>query len=306
MNPCNRVICKVPGSTSNCGSGFDTLGLALSIYNTVTVERDGVELEERGELGLNILTDSSMAQDTVRRFFSEAGIEPFEVRVRITGEVPRARGLGSSVTVRGGILGGLARLAGYDLSKKREVELITELEGHPDNASASILGGFTVSRFVSDPAVHHHTARFEIGENLRFVVVSPEFEVLTSSSRGILPESLSFADAVSSMNNATSMVAALASGRYSQLKDVIGDSFHEPYRMKSIPGAAEAIHAGIRAGAYTGWLSGSGSSVLCACSESEATGVVEAMTEAFSLAGLASVPRDLSADNQGIRIMDTD
>ncbi len=306
MSPCNRVICKVPGSTSNCGSGFDTLGLGLSIYNKITVERVGAELSDRGDLGVDIFPESTMAQDTATHFFKETGVEPFEVRVRIIGDVPRARGLGSSVTVRGGILAGLSALAGVVFSKKREVEVVTELEGHPDNASASILGGFTVSRFLKNPAVHHHTIRFEIGEDLRFLVVSPEFEVLTSSSRGILPESLSFADAVSSMNNATCMVAALASGNYDELRDVQGDSFHEPHRLNGIPGASDAIRVGIDAGAYTGWLSGSGSSVLCACSADSVDSVEKAMKAAFSEVGLESVARDLSADNQGIRILETE
>ncbi len=306
MNPRNRVICKVPGSTSNCGSGFDTLGLALSIYNTITVERVDAALSERDDLGQDIFAGSEMAQHTARRFFEETGVKPFDIRVRIVGDIPLARGLGSSVTVRGGILAGLAHLADVAFSKKREVELITELEGHPDNASASILGGFTVSRFLENPAIHHHTVRFEIGEELRFLVVSPEFEVLTSSSRGILPETLNFADAVSSMNNASCMVAALASGDYTQLKDVSGDSFHEPHRMKGIPGASNAIATGIEAGAYTGWLSGSGSSVLCVCTPDLTGQVAGAMRGAFSDVGLESVARDMSADNRGIQILETE
>ncbi|EDY83561.1 homoserine kinase [Verrucomicrobiia bacterium DG1235] len=300
MSSLSRVICKVPGSTSNCGSGFDTLGLALAIYNEVAVER--ADRAGDDSFGPDVYPVSEMARATVASFFETSGIEPFDVRIRIRGEVPQARGLGSSVTVRGGILGGLSLLAGANWEKEKLVEVITELEGHPDNASASILGGFTVSRFLDDPAKVETVTQIEIGESLRFVVVSPEFEVLTSASRGVLPESLDFASAISSINSVACVVAALASGQYEALAGAVHDKIHEPYRLQNIPGASDAIAAGVSAGAYTGWLSGSGSSVLCACSAEVAAEVMAAMREAFQAVGLESVGRDLSADNSGLQI----
>lgn len=298
----SRVTCRVPGSTSNCGSGFDTLGLALSIYNEVTVERASAQGGER--FGDDVYGESEMAQATVTRFFEESEVERFAIRIRIRGEVPRARGLGSSVTVRAGILAGLSELAGLNWSKEKLVELITELEGHPDNASSAILGGFTVSRFQSDPAKVESVAQFDVGEELRLIVVAPELEVLTSTSRGVLPKQLGFADAIASINSASCVVAAMASGRYEALEGSVHDYVHEPYRLKGIPGAAEAIEAGRAAGAYTGWLSGSGSSVLCACDVSVAESVAVAMKDAFKTVGVASVSYDLSADNGGLTIME--
>ncbi|MDQ8205430.1 homoserine kinase [Pelagicoccus sp. SDUM812003] len=300
MSALSRVICKVPGSTSNCGSGFDTLGLALSLYNEICVERADAEADEA--FGPDIFPRSEMAQRTVARFFEKSGIESFAVRIRIRGDVPQARGLGSSVTVRAGILAGVATLADSDWDREDYVELITELEGHPDNASASILGGFTVSRFVTDPAKVESVAQFDIGEELRFVVIAPEFEVLTSASRGVLPKQLPFADAIASINSAACVVAALSSGQYEALEGSVHDLVHEPYRLKNIPGAADAIRSGIEAGAYTGWLSGSGSSVLCACRKGAVDSVTEAMQGVFKKAGLKSVAYDLSADNAGLQV----
>ena len=302
MPTLQRVICKVPGSTSNCGSGFDTLGLALSIYNEITVER-GDAPREAGH-GPDIFPESEMAQKTAGLFFERAGIVPFEVRIRIRGDVPRARGLGSSVTVRAGILAGLAELAGLGWDKERFVELITELEGHPDNASASILGGFTVSRFLNSPAKVESVAQFDVDDDIRFVVVSPDFEVLTSASRNALPKSLDFAHAIASINSASCVVAALSSGKYEALTGSVHDFVHEPYRLKGIPGAASAIAAGIEAGAYTGWLSGSGSSVLCVCLAEKAKAVGAAMRAAFADANLTSEEYDLTADNAGLEIVD--
>lgn len=295
-----RATCTVPGSTSNCGSGFDTLGLALAIYNTVSVER--CEAEQDGSFGPDILDESDMAKATARRFFEVSGVAPFAFRVRVKGDVPRARGLGSSVTVRGGLVAGLAALAGLDWSKQQVAELVTELEGHPDNATASILGGFTVSKFLESPAKLESAAKYEIAPSLRFVVVSPDFEVLTSDSRGILPTELSLSDAVTSINSVACVVAALASGRYAYLQDSVHDRIHEPYRLAKIPGAAAAIAAGCATGAYTGWLSGSGSSVLCACAADVAQPVANAMQKAFGAVGLSSEIYDLSADNDGLKV----
>lgn len=301
MPALSRVICKVPGSTSNCGSGFDTLGMAVSLYNEIAVERG----ESKGDdsFGPDIYPESEMTRHTVATFFEESGIEPFDLRIRIRGDVPQARGLGSSVTVRGGILGGLVELTGVDWDKERLVEVITKLEGHPDNASASVLGGFTVSRFLDTPAKVEAVNKIDVAETLRLVVVSPEFEVLTSASRGVLPKSLDFADAVSSINSVSCVVGALASGEYEALAGAVHDSIHEPYRLKNIPGAKDAIASGIEAGAYTGWLSGSGSSVLCACAANVAEAVMAAMQKTFKDAGLESVGRDLCADNSGLQIV---
>lgn len=296
----SRVICKVPGSTSNCGSGFDTLGLAVSLYNEIAVER--VEVEGDAAFGPDIYPESEMARHTVATFFEESGIEPFELRIRIRGEVPQARGLGSSVTVRGGILGGLSELTGVGWTREKLVQVITYLEGHPDNASASVLGGFTVSRFLDDPAKVEAVNKIDVADTLRLVVVSPEFEVLTSASRGVLPKSLEFAAAVSSINSVSCVVGALASGEYEALANAVHDSIHEPYRLSNIPGAAAAIEAGIAAGAYTGWLSGSGSSVLCACTPDVVDAVMVAMKKSFSDEGLESIGRDLCADNTGLQI----
>lgn len=301
MSSVSRVICKVPGSTSNCGSGFDTLGLALSIYNEISLERDDGAADDG--FGPDVYPSSEMARGTAARFFREVGIDPFEVRIRIRGQVPPARGLGSSVTVRGGILGGLSRLTGANWDKRKLVEVITDLEGHPDNASASILGGFTVSRFRDDPAKVEAVTQIEVGHELRFVVAAPEFEVLTSVSRGVLPSGLKFAEAISSINSAACVVAALASGQYEALAGCVHDSVHEPYRLKKIPGAAAAIEAGQAAGAYTGWLSGSGSSVLCVCRPEATDAVMSAMQGAFADKGLKSVGYDLSADNEGLKVV---
>ena len=113
---------------------------------------------------------------------------------------------------------------------------------------------------------------------------------------------LPYFDAVRSINSATYLVAAFASGDYDRLRHAVSDFMHEPYRLPSIPGARAAIDAGCAAGALTGWRSGGGWGVLCVCRSGDVASVSAAMTTAFQKAGLASVARALTADNDGLRI----
>jgi len=296
-----QVTVRVPGSTSNCGAGFDTLGLALNVYNFITLTRGdwrGARPERTSDAaGLD------MADEAARLFFVRAAVEEFGFAFRIEGEVPMSRGLGSSVTLRAGIVAGLNALTGSRLSKDDLCTLVTQLEGHPDNATPAVIGGFVVCR--SDP----HTGelagvvRKAIGAELSFVVVSPAQEVETKKARGILPKELPYFDAVKSINSATYVVAAFLSGEYDRLSNAVSDYMHEPYRLPLIPGASEAIKAGVEAGALTGWLSGSGSSVLCVARRAKAAKVGKAMAAAFAEHKLRSRIFALQADNHGLKVV---
>jgi homoserine kinase len=144
--------------------------------------------------------------------------------------------------------------------------------------------------------------RFEVPERVAFVVVCPPVESVTKESRGALPPTLPFFDAVRSVNAAAYLVAAFASGDYESLRHSAGDFIHEPYRLPGIHGAGDAIASGVRAGAWTGWLSGSGSSVLCVCERGQAAAVSRAMAGAFARVSMQSEVHVLAADNLGLRV----
>lgn len=299
MNPGrDAVIVRVPGSTSNCGAGFDTLGLALNLHNRVTLRR-GTGTVPRAERDADARA-ADMVGETAELFFRAAKISGAGFTYRIEGEVPPARGLGSSVTVIAGVLAGLDALHGTRFSKDRLVELATEIEGHPDNASSGVLGGFCVSRCDPNSGAYLGTVRIPIARDVVFVVAVPQIELLTKESRGALPTSLAYFDAVKSINSAAYFTAVMASRDYEKLRDAVADFMHEPYRLPKIPGARASIVAGIAAGAYTGWLSGSGSSVLCMAKESAAEAVGAAMSRAFVDAGVPCESKLLYADNDGL------
>ena len=310
MNPETRpqqVTIRVPGSTSNCGAGFDSLGLALTIYNRVTVRRDPVADSAGASTGgwhpVPQRDSDARAQEMVaaaaQAFGNLARVGGFTFTYWIDGEVPPARGLGSSITVIGGVLAGLNILCGEPLTREQLVAVASFLEGHPDNAAAGLLGGFCVARCSPEKNDYVGTVRIPLPNTLRFVVTSPSVELLTKESRGVLPATLPYFDAVKSINSAAYVVAILATGDYARLRGAVSDFMHEPYRLPKIRGGREAIAAGVAAGGYTGWLSGSGSSVLCVCEAGAAAAVGAAMVAAFAAVGVPSEARDLAADNVG-------
>lgn len=298
IQPTSTVTVRVPGSTSNCGAGFDTLGLALQVHNRVTLVREEGDAPRPATSADG--RAQAMVEATAAAFFAAARIRPFGFSYQITGDVPPARGLGSSVTVIGGVLGGLNALSGVALSKHQLVAVATAIEGHPDNAAAGILGGFCVARCDATTGAYVDTVRVELPAELAFVATSPDVEMLTKESRGVLPAMLPYFDAVKSINSAAYLVAALVSGEYERLRHGVADYMHEPYRLPLIPGGRAAIAAGVAAGAYTGWLSGSGSTVLCVAPRPVADTVAQAMQAAFAGAGVTSAVRVLAADNTGL------
>jgi homoserine kinase len=297
----DAVTVRVPASTSNCGAGFDTLGLAFDIHNHITLTRMA------GAEASPVRTEDGRAQAMVvaasGAFFKAVNRTPFGFGYRIEGVVPPARGLGSSAIIRAGVVAGLDALAGTGLDRSRIVALVTALEGHPDNATACVLGGFCVPRTHPADGTYIDTIRFEVPADLAFVAMSPLLDITTKESRGTLPAKIPYFDAVRSINSAAYLVAVFATRDYERLRHAVGDFMHEPYRLPKIPGAQAALSAGVAAGALTGWLSGSGSSVLCVTRHEQAETVLGAMRGSFTQAGLPCEGRIMRADNSGLGLV---
>lgn len=297
----NEVTVRVPGSTSNCGAGFDSLGMALSIYNEITLTRG--DWSGSRPAGPSDTHGLDMADEAAGLFFVRAGVDEIGYTLAIRGDVPMSRGLGSSVTLRAGVVAALNELTGAKLSKDDLCSLVTQLEGHPDNATPAVIGGFCVARCDAHTGELLGVLRKPIGKELCFVCASPDQELETKKARGILPKELPYFDAVKSVNSATYVVAAFLSGEYDRLRHAVKDFLHEPYRLPLIPGAKPAIEAGVAAGALTGWLSGSGSTVLCVARPKDAAKVGRSMVGAFAAHKLSATVRTLHADNDGLSVV---
>lgn len=236
-----------------------------------------------------------MARGAGRAFFQAAKREPFPFSCTIAGDVPVSRGLGSSVTVRLGVLHGLNALSGSLLDRAEIFALCAGLEGHPDNAAPAEFGGFTVAR--TDRYQH-----FKVSSRLRFVLLIPGFKVETAAARAALPNELKRVDAVESCGNACAIAAAFASRRYENLHGMWSDHLHQPFRAKFVPFLEPVIAAGEKAGALGGFLSGSGSIVACVTLRAPEK-VCDAMRTASGLRKVET--RVLTADNDGARIIDS-
>jgi homoserine kinase len=289
----NAVTVRVPGTTSNLGPGFDTLGVALAVYNRVSLRPNGTHrvrlvspVAESARAGA-----VAMLEDTVKAFLRATRGRRLGCDVHLEGDVPIARGLGSSVTVRLGVAAALNVLAGACLSRQALLDLVAALEHHPDNAAPAVFGGLTAAGVVESAV---RCLRFPLSSRLRFVALIPRYEISTERARRLLPGSFSRADTVHNLNRAALITAAFAARDYAALRGLFEDRVHEPYRERLIPPLRRVIAAGVQAGALGGWLSGSGSTIMCLTQRAPRR-VGEAMLRELPQADL----RVLSADNRG-------
>jgi homoserine kinase len=276
-----QVIVRIPASTSNLGPGFDCLGIALRIYNFVTVSR----ATKRQSL-------APIVERATDLFFKRTNRRRFAFSCSVIEKIPRSRGLGSSATIRLGILHGLNELAGRPLDRLSIFRLSAELEGHPDNAAPSSFGGFTVAR-------DENVQCFDVSTRLKFILLVPYFEIETTRARKVLPKKISRTDAVASSGNACAITAAFASGNYEKLRGTFIDQFHQPFRQKLIPFLPQVIAAAEKGGALGAFLSGSGSTI-CAVTLRNPRKVAAAMQRAAATNSSQIVI--VAADNIGARI----
>jgi homoserine kinase len=281
-----EVTVQVPASTTNLGPGFDCLGVALQLWNRTRI---------RCVNGSSRSPRPPMVDEAAQAFFSNSGIPPFEFDWSLQGDVPSARGLGSSVTLRLGVLLGLNELAGRVYANAQINQLCDQLEGHPDNTAAALSGGFIVVNTRKN-LVH----RFDVSPDLHFVLFIPDFEVATSEARKVLPATYPRPDIVENLANVALIAAAFATRNYGSLRDAFEDRLHEPYREPLVPMLRDLVRAGQKAGALGGFLSGSGSTVACLTIGDPAP-IADAMrTAAASAKGVINI---VQADNVGARIL---
>ncbi len=288
---------RVPGTTANLGPGFDTLGLALRLYNRITIRKT----DRRGIVITSPIDEASrgpattMLQEAATALFRAAKKPSFGFEIGIEGEVPLARGLGSSVTARLGCAAALNQMVGEPLDREALFQLVSRLEGHPDNAAPATFGGFTASTMVGDKA---RAIRFPVPTAARFVTLIPNFEVSTPMARKLVPQQFSKADTVHCLTRVALITAAFASGNLEALRGCFDDRIHQPYREQLIPQLSRVIRAGEKAGAVGGWLSGSGSTIICLTLQNP-----EAVARAMHRVLPDSSMHILQADSTGLKGM---
>ncbi len=302
MAPRRKIKIRVPASTANLGSGFDVLGLALSLYNTIEMETTprGVELTVEGEGAERLQGEAkrSLVVRAAEAAFDHLGVTPPGLKIHLKNEIPLKRGLGSSGTAcLGGVIGA-AELTGLPLSREDVLRLALTLEGHPDNITPSLVGGLTAS-CLSEGEVRY--VKIPLPEAISVVAVVPEHELSTAEARRALPRQVPFADAVYNVSRAALLVGAMAAGELSLLDEATRDRLHQPYRAKLVPGLEEVLEVARRGGALAAFLSGAGSTVVALTNQGAET-VGSEMVEAWARKGLRAEVKVLAVDRDGVQI----
>ena len=247
-----KVTVKVPATSANIGPGFDCLGLALPIYNTITIEETvlpgtGIEINLMSENEVidemifdNVPKDeNSIVYKAVEMLYNSIGQEPSELRINIQSQIPITRGLGSSASV---VVGGLIaanKLLGSPADTTALLSIATEVEGHPDNVAPAILGGFVLASQEDDGSII--TEKLNWPEEWDITVCIPDFELSTNIARSVLPENVPLTDAVFNAKHLAMLVQAVNTKDVKLMKAALHDRLHQPYRMKLVPGLDKII-----------------------------------------------------------------
>ena len=237
-----KVSVKVPATTANIGPGFDCLGLALPIYNTVTIEETvlpgtGVEINLMPEdesvvdemIFDNIPRDeNSIVYKAVEMLYNSIGQEPSELRINIQSQIPITRGLGSSAAV---VVGGLIaanKLLGSPADETALLSIATEVEGHPDNVAPAILGGFVLSSQEEDGSITYR--RLDWPDEWDITVCIPDFELSTNIARSVLPKEVPMEDAVFNAKHLAMLITAVSTNDDKLMRLALTDKLHQPSR----------------------------------------------------------------------------
>ena len=249
---------SVPATSANLGIGYDTLGMAVSLYSHFTFERaPGLTITGCPERFRN---EQNLVYVSMVDALAAWGEPSFPVAIDISTEVPVARGLGSSSTcVVAGIMAAAA-LTGHTVTREELVARACEVEGHPDNVAPAILGAAVCS--FTPTGELPRCLRYAVSEKLRFVTIVPPYEVHTSAARKVIPTQVPLADAVWQMGRIAGLTRGLETGDTGLIAAANDDRLQEPYRRALIPDYEAIRETCLAGGAKTMWISGSGSTLM--------------------------------------------
>src|SRR6266436_5316669 len=304
------VTVLTPATSANLGPGFDSLGLALQLYNRFEVEEcEGDPLlptiEVQGQLGADLSTgpDNLFFQSFVM-LFERLGVPVPSIHIRMTINIPPGCGLGSSATaVVGGLWAANEWVRSQELAVPKEnlLDLAVEAEAgnHPDNVAPALLGGLVATTNMDGKI---HAIKTPFPGMLKAVIFTPSFPMDTVAGRKLLPASYAKADVTFNTGRVALLLTALQTGRYDLIGEAMQDRLHQPYRQALFPAMPDIINAAIAAGAYGASLSGGGSSLIALAGSNFHT-ILRAMQETARSLGVDGTGMILRADQVGARVL---
>lgn len=278
---------RVPASSSNLGSGFDCIGVAVDRWLVATVTSDAgseIAIRRGGRLAaVSIAADKDLLARGFRAACSAAGVPVAGAVIEATSDIPVGCGLGSSAAaIVAGVLLADAALE-LNLTRQQIVAIAETIEGHPDNVGPAVYGGAVLSVRTSAGLV---STSLTIAAGLELVLAVPPFPSDTKAARALLPKTLPHSDAVLGASRAAALVQGLATGDRALLEAALDDVLHVPYRRGRIPGYSAVVEAAQAAGAFGATLSGAGSAILAIAPRERSAGVGAAMISAWRAAGV--------------------
>jgi len=252
---------RVPASSANLGPGFDALGLALDIHLTCTFSpAASLHISAAGLDAAEIpLDETNLIWQTALRVAEDVGRQLPFLDLHIANDIPLGKGLGSSAAALTAGVVIADKLLNLNWSRHRILDEAAQIEGHPDNVSACVLGSIVASSIDSKGITH--AVRLELPSNYGVAVVVPDFPLPTAQARAVLPASYSREDVVFNVQRSALLIAALCTGSTESFSAALEDRVHQPYRAHLIPGFTEMLE--LKAPGLLGCaLSGAGPSVL--------------------------------------------
>jgi homoserine kinase len=292
---------RVPATSANMGPGFDSLGIALKLYNDfgfMELEEDGLKFKGMPEEFCN---ENNIIYQAMKYCFDKAGykIKGLEIS-ELTQDVPVSRGLGSSSTCIVGGLVGANEILGKKFSEEELLEMAVEIEGHPDNVAPALLGGMVVAIVDENKTFYD---KVDVKKGIKFVSIIPNFRLSTKKARGVVPQQISLKDGVYNVSRAALMVACFSSGKYDLIKYACKDAFHQNYRAKLIPGFEEVYNKSYELGALGCYLSGAGPTIMAIINEEDER-FSNKLREFLKIKGLEWDILELSIDDAGATIIE--
>lgn len=310
-----KITVKVPATTANLGPGFDCMGMALPIYNTITIEETvlpgtGIEINvfsnsdiiDKSSLEHIPLDNNSIVYKAVELLYNMIGQSPDALRINIYTNIPVARGLGSSSSVIVGALFAANELLGRPADEPALLSIACEIEGHPDNITPAIVGGLVISSQEDDGSVVYR--KLDWPDEWAITVCVPDFELATEIARSVLPKEVPMQDAIFNAKRLAMFVEAVHTKDSELMKLALQDRLHQPYRMKLVPGLNSIIdnlrHFDNVLGCV---LSGAGSSILIISEKNNIEKIRNVVKDTWANQNIKCEIRTLSIENHGAQII---
>ena len=312
-----KVSVKVPATTANFGSGFDCLGMALPIYNVISIEETvlpgtGIEInvisetDDDDDFAIEHIPkdENNIIYKAVELLYNSIGQTPSELRINIKSQIPIAKGLGSSASI---IVGGLLaanKLLGEPADEAALLSIATEVEGHPDNVTPAIVGGLVLTSLEEDGSIIYRKLPWP--EEWHLTLCIPDYELATDISRSVLPKEVPMKDATFNTRRTAMFVEAIHSKDAALMKLALQDKLHQPYRTKLVPGLQDIMdnlkHEENVIGCV---LSGAGPSMLIISQKNNLDRIKSIVSDTWANYNVKTDIRTLKVEEKGAQILES-